>query len=436
MKIKIQFLLALAVIILVLLGSAVFTLFSYRLLVKQLELQIAKDNQVLGEQLLNFIAAGNFFDEDSDKKRAYLQEICDKVELPNGGFVCAVSPDGMLIAKPGLKPGETMSFDGTTLTDFVKNDTINYVSLPVDQSYSGVFKMGGESDIVSIVPIGMSGIRLAVHQNQDKVKENARQIINPLILIGLIVSLSLGGITYLFTDRVVMRYEIKLERINRDLQITNRDLNDEKQKTDKLLLNILPVRVARELKDTGKTTPEVFENATVMFTDIVEFTNTVSDIEPHTIIEELNDIFTNFDRIIKHNGCERIKTIGDGYMAVSGMQRETDHAYKMLKSAMEILDYIQVRATNSKYRWRLRVGIHSGKIVGGVVGTEKYIYDVFGDTINTASRMEVNSLPMKINISDTTFNLIKNRYKCTGREPLDVKGKGMMKMFFVEEYKV
>lgn len=207
----------------------------------------------------------------------------------------------------------------------------------------------------------------------------------------------------------------------------------ERQKSDRLLLNILPKKVANELKATGKTLPERFESCTVYFSDIANFTSTSEKLDPVFLISELNDIFTTFDAIMEKYGCERIKTIGDAYMAVCGLPVPVpDHAQRMVKASREILEALELRNSQSEVQWRIRIGINTGQIVGGVVGVKKYIYDVFGDTINTASRMESNSEPMRINISESTYLLVKEEFETTPRTPIEVKGKGLQSMYFIE----
>jgi len=224
---------------------------------------------------------------------------------------------------------------------------------------------------------------------------------------------------------VYNRYRIK--------RIANEKLAIEKAKSDQLLLNILPARVAHDLKETGKTEPESFENVTVYFSDVVGFTSLSTGLEPKILIDELNDIFTQFDNIIEKNHCERIKTIGDAYLCVCGMPEENpDHAENIVKSAISIIHYLRERNQHSEIQWCIRIGIHTGKVVGGVVGVKKYIYDVFGDTINTAARMESNSEAMKINVSETTFNIVKNKFSFISRGTMSVKGKGEMNMYFVD----
>lgn len=207
----------------------------------------------------------------------------------------------------------------------------------------------------------------------------------------------------------------------------------EKEKSDRLLLNILPSRVAEELKQTGKTTPEYFKNVTVCFSDIVNFTEASARLSPSALIHELNDIFTQFDSFAEQNGCERIKTIGDAYLAVCGMPvPSADHAQNMIRMASEMIRYMARRNTTSSPTWQIRIGIHTGSVVGAVVGVKKYIYDVFGDTINTTSRMEENSEPMRVNVSEETYARTKDAFRFIERPPLEVKAKGLMRMYFLD----
>jgi adenylate cyclase len=207
----------------------------------------------------------------------------------------------------------------------------------------------------------------------------------------------------------------------------------ERKKSEKLLLNILPKKVAQRLKKHGKSESERFDEVTVYFSDVVNFTQTSASLEPDFLISELNDIFTLFDNVMEKHGCERIKTIGDAYLAVCGMPNPVeDHAYKMVCAAREIREVLKDRNKTAAIQWHIRIGIHTGSVVGGIVGIKKYIYDVFGDTINTASRMESNSEPMHINVSHTTYEKLDNRMVTRKRNRLEVKGKGSLQMYFVD----
>jgi len=208
----------------------------------------------------------------------------------------------------------------------------------------------------------------------------------------------------------------------------------ERKKSDKLLLNTLPKKVVEDLKKTGKTIPESFDNISIYFSDIVSFTKTSANLDPKYLINELSEMFTIFDDIMEKHGCERIKTIGDAYMAVAGMPSpDANHAYNMVSAAQDILVALKARNSNNKIEWRIRIGIHSGKATGGVVGVKKYIYDVFGDAVNTSSRMESNGAPMRINVSPSTHAILKDTFIFEEREPIEVKGKGQLIMFFLAE---
>jgi len=207
----------------------------------------------------------------------------------------------------------------------------------------------------------------------------------------------------------------------------------ERDKTEKLLLNTLPKKIVSDLKEFGKTEPELFQNVSVFFSDIVGFTDISSRLETKVLISELNEIFTEFDNIMEKNFCERIKTIGDAYLAVCGMPiPNANHAENIINSAIQIIEFLKLRNKTEKYKWEIRVGIHSGNVIGGVVGIKKYIYDVFGTTINTASRMETNSEPMRINLSELTRKLVSGKFRFEERKPIEVKGIGLMKMYFLK----
>jgi class 3 adenylate cyclase len=223
------------------------------------------------------------------------------------------------------------------------------------------------------------------------------------------------------------------------MKIASKIIAIEKDKNEQMLLNILPRKVVNDLKQNGISLPQKFKNVTVFFSDIVDFTRASSQLDPDRIIKELNQIYTAFDEIMIKYDCERIKTIGDAYLAVCGMPQQNErHAEMMLKASLEVMSYIEKRNASAKIKWEIRIGMHSGNVVGGIVGVKKYIYDIFGDTINTASRMENNSSPMRINISDETYLILNdsefiksNHIIFEERAPIQVKGKGKMTMYFV-----
>lgn len=227
-----------------------------------------------------------------------------------------------------------------------------------------------------------------------------------------------------------------LFRRNRFVQKTSDLIQKEKDRSDQLLLNILPEETALELKDNGKVIPKKFESVTVMFTDFEAFTKYSQNLTPELLVKSVDYYFSKFDEIIDKYGLEKIKTIGDSYMVAGGLPFPSeDHAQKMLNAAFEISEFIDATRNNGVReitRFDVRIGIHTGPVVAGVVGTKKFAYDIWGDTVNIASRLESNSEPGKINISDSTYKLVKDQYNCTYRGEIQAKNKGMMKMYFVE----
>jgi adenylate cyclase len=208
----------------------------------------------------------------------------------------------------------------------------------------------------------------------------------------------------------------------------NRIISKEKKKSDQLLLNILPSDIATELKENGVATARQYEHVTVLFTDFVNFTGVSEKLSPTELVASIHKNFTAFDAIIEKHGLEKIKTIGDAYLAVCGMPHETaDHALKVANAAIDIRDSM-IQNGNG---FEIRLGIHSGPVVAGIVGVKKFAFDIWGDTVNTASRMESHSEPGKINISATTYELIKDQYDCTYRGNFAVKGKGEASMYYV-----
>ena len=209
-------------------------------------------------------------------------------------------------------------------------------------------------------------------------------------------------------------------------------LSREKKRSDDLLLNILPAEVAEELKDSGTAHARQYEEVSVLFTDFVDFTGMAEHLGPQELVKELNECFTAFDAIIERNGLEKIKTIGDAYLAVCGLPAaHPDHARKTVLAALEIRDLIESRRQQGHY-FEIRIGINSGPVVAGIVGIKKFAYDIWGDTVNTAARKEQHGEPGRVNISVTTYKLIKDEFSCTARGKVVAKHKGQVEMFFVE----
>lgn len=214
-------------------------------------------------------------------------------------------------------------------------------------------------------------------------------------------------------------------------------IEQEKEKSDQLLLNILPPAVATELKENGASAPRQYEEVSVIFTDFKGFTNIAERLSPEELVKTLDKIFLEFDLICEKNGLNRIKTIGDAYMAACGLPEPMDnHAHRTTRAAMEMRDYIarfNAELEPGQPKWAIRIGVNSGPVVAGVVGIRKFAYDIWGDTVNIASRMESSGEAGKVNISEATYELVKSKFVCNYRGKIEAKNKGKIGMYFVEK---
>ena len=212
-----------------------------------------------------------------------------------------------------------------------------------------------------------------------------------------------------------------------------KDLQKEKDRVEKLLLNIMPKAVYEELTDFGTTTPHRYESASILILDFVRFTEMTVSQDPSSLVSELNDIFSAFDRITEMFGCERIRTIGDSYLAVSGVPTSVaDHAQNIAKVALRMRRYLERRNSAHENEWVARIGINTGPIIGSMIGINKYVYDLFGPGVNLASRMESLAEPMQIVVSDHTYDLIKDDFALTELGEHDVKGFGTRQVYGLE----
>jgi class 3 adenylate cyclase len=211
-----------------------------------------------------------------------------------------------------------------------------------------------------------------------------------------------------------------------------------REKSDALLLNILPYEVAEELKEKGYADAKHFDEVTVLFSDFKGFTTLSEKLSAQELVKEINDCFKTFDRIMEKYGIEKIKTIGDAYMAAGGLPvANKTNAADVIKAAIEMRDYMLNRpaiklADGSEERLGIRIGINSGPVVAGIVGVKKFAYDIWGDTVNTAARMEQNGEANKINVSEATYELVKDKFITEYRGEIEAKGKGKVKMYFLE----
>lgn len=225
-----------------------------------------------------------------------------------------------------------------------------------------------------------------------------------------------------------IRYNSQIKQFENEHKITQ-----QKEETDKLLRNILPDEIAAELKANGKVKPKRYTQAGILFTDIVNFSQLSEQRSPEQLALELDKCFRAFDKITRTYGLEKIKTIGDAYMCVSGVPTaQTDFAERIINAAKAMQEWSQSEVDKGNQFGHIRIGIHAGPVVAGVVGEDKFAYDIWGKAVNIAARIESAGKSGKINISSDLFELIKDKYNCTYRGEIKVKNMGEFGMYFIE----
>jgi len=223
-----------------------------------------------------------------------------------------------------------------------------------------------------------------------------------------------------------------LEAHARKEYLQQQAIKAEREKSERLLLNILPEKVATALKEKEEVIADEFKKTSVLFADIVNFTPLSASLQPKTVVELLNTLFSHFDTLADKYGVEKIKTVGDCYMVASGVPMPyTNHAHVLAFLALDMLDYVKGHKFLDGLRLDLRIGIHSGSLVAGIIGQRKFAYDLWGDTVNTASRMEEHGVEGKIQISRTTYELIKKDFVCEFAGKIPIKGKGEMEVWYL-----
>ncbi len=261
----------------------------------------------------------------------------------------------------------------------------------------------------------------------------------------VVAAIVIGVFSYIkFRERQLrLRNQIlerKVEERTAEVVAQSKEIEGQKVRIEDLLLNILPKEISEELKDKGKATARRHDEVTVMFTDMKGFTKAAEKMTPEELVNELDECFIKFDEIIGRYGIEKIKTIGDSYMCASGVpSSDPHHAVKSAMAALEVREMMdqwrREHEAKGKEPWILRIGLHTGPVVAGVVGKRKFAYDIWGDAVNTASRMESSGEPGEVNVSGATYALLKDHFECVHRGQVEAKNKGRIDMYFVKRLK-
>jgi adenylate cyclase len=253
------------------------------------------------------------------------------------------------------------------------------------------------------------------------------------MLSGLLL-LALAGIGLVVTRLRHISKELELRVVERTAQLrqANQQLLLEQEKSDKLLLNILPEPIATQLKEGESSIADGFADATILFADLVNFTQLSQKMPPMELVALLNEVFSRFDYLTEKYGLEKIKTIGDAYMVVGGLPNpRSDHAEAIAEMALDMKTQLTIFCQEKGYQCELRIGINTGPVIAGVIGTKKFIYDLWGDTVNVASRMESHGLEGKIQVTASTYQRLKHSFILKRRGTIYVKGKGEMETYFL-----
>ena len=324
--------------------------------------------------------------------------------------------------------------------------TLSNNSLNVKKPHEGDKENIHGEDFYTITPLKTLGFGCIMYTPHDydtlsqQIVFTYSSILKPLtnklfdVFLALLFIIFIISTTIMLFEGKLIRVEEENKKLERTVKERTKELEAEKNRSENLLLNILPKEIAKELTaHPERTIAKEYPNVTVLFTDIVGFTKISGEMTAEEVVTMLNKMFTMFDERAKREGIEKIKTIGDAYMAAAGLTQEeyNDGALRMLRFAKGLLNDVRTFNETSPVKLLIRLGINSGPVVAGVIGKTKFIYDIWGDTVNVASRMESTGLPMRIHVTETTKAQTLSFYQYSKNTEIDVKGKGMMKTYFL-----
>lgn len=280
-----------------------------------------------------------------------------------------------------------------------------------------------------------------IYDNFKEIAANNNQTVNHLVALSELCNHYLQLLKQ--TSRMTHQSDVQQARLidaKEKIEKTTKELESEKKKSDALLSNILPAHIAEELKSNGSVVPRRHKSVSILFTDFVGFTRIAGKISAEELIQELSGCFYQFDEITQRNKVKKLKTMGDSYMCCAGLKNDDNaHPVHICLAALEIKKIMdqtrEIKETLGLDYWELRIGIHTGPVTSGVVGKSRFAYDIWGESVNTASRMESSGTPGRINISETTYEKVKYFFDCQYRGKINAKSLGKIDMYYLNSIK-
>lgn len=338
------------------------------------------------------------------------------------------------------KPGAILIVDDTPtnleiLVDFFANQGFEvFVAMDGESAIDQISHARPDLILLDVMMPGIDGFETC-----RRLKANSETADIPVIFMTALTEtvdkvrgLTVGAVDYV--TKPIQQEEV-LARVTTHLKLRRlqQHLEEKERETERLLLNVLPQSIVEQLKREGTVAAESFSDVSVLFADIVGFTELAARQDPEMLIQVLNDLFSTFDSLVDSGKLEKIKTIGDCYMVVSGAPTpRPDHAQAIAELALGLKEAVVQYNKKNQTEFSVRIGINSGPVVAGVIGTKKFSYDLWGDTVNVASRMESNGFPNEIQVTERTYGLLRNRYTFEDRGEVVIKGKGNVRTYLLK----
>ena len=403
--------------------------------------EVVEFDEAFAPDLANLLAGKRIQPRESNDKYGWLLTVYEPVYNSAGECVCYAGVDISMITLREYKRTFIKQIVILFSMIFIIILTIGlwiankYLSKPINSiaSYAVDFMSNkGDIDAMNICVEKIRSLNIRTGDEVENLYHSFSKMTEDTVIHIQDIQKQADTIAQMQDERIDMMVHHATELENR-VEERTRDLKLEKERSQSLLLNILPIDVADELtRNPDKTIAKKISNATVLFTDIVGFTRMSDSMAAEEIVTMLNSLISKFDERAKKERIEKIKTIGDAYMAAVGLSESSDQdASAMIQFAQGLIEDVNAFNKENNYDLKIRLGINTGNLVAGVIGKSKFIYDIWGDTVNVASRMESTGKPMKIHVTESTFELTKNNFNYSESVEIEVKGKGLMKTYFL-----